>query len=172
MNFCTLNAVLKVHYFLPPALPKMAIWLNPRNIFRFLSFCVRSMRGEKTQKRIIPESLFFFHCFSTLAFDIYDPAHMFRLTTRLSASSAQAVQCVRELAMANNAGLNATIGSANLTKMRGVTGILAQSAPYSSVPRQMTQQMTLKEVGIMGNVKNRTVHRKHYWRLTIPWIMD
>ncbi|KAF9337124.1 39S ribosomal protein L45, mitochondrial [Podila minutissima] len=74
---------------------------------------------------------------------------MFRLTTRLSSSSAQAVQCVRELAMANNAGLNATIGSANITRMRGVTGILAQSASYSSVPRQMTQQMTLKEVGIM-----------------------
>ncbi|KAF9427077.1 39S ribosomal protein L45, mitochondrial [Podila epigama] len=74
---------------------------------------------------------------------------MFRLTNRLSASSTQAVQCVRELAMANHVGLNATIGTANLTRMRAMTGILAQSAPYSSVPRQMTQQVSLKEVGIM-----------------------
>lgn len=73
---------------------------------------------------------------------------MFRLTSRVSNNAAQAVHCVRSSAMANNqiAG-----SAAHLIRMRAMTGILAQSAPYSSVPRQMTQQMTLKEVGIMGN---------------------
>ncbi|KAG0343988.1 hypothetical protein BG004_004845 [Podila humilis] len=76
---------------------------------------------------------------------------MFRLSTRITSNSAQAVQCVRELAMANRTGLTATIGSANVSRMRAMGSVLANSsASYSSVPRQMTQQMSLKEVGIMG----------------------
>ncbi|KAI7828199.1 hypothetical protein BC939DRAFT_474919 [Gamsiella multidivaricata] len=51
--------------------------------------------------------------------------------------------------MANQSGMNAVVGSANLTRIRGITGVLVQSASYSSVPRQMSQSMTLKEVGIM-----------------------
>ncbi|KAF9328932.1 hypothetical protein BKA57DRAFT_478119 [Linnemannia elongata] len=73
---------------------------------------------------------------------------MFRLSSRLSNNTAgQAVRSVR--ALSNQTGLTAMIGSANMARMRGITGVLAQTASYSSVPRQMTQQMTLKEVGIM-----------------------
>lgn len=74
---------------------------------------------------------------------------MFRVSSRLSNNTAaQAVQSVR--ALSNQTGLTAMVGSANVARMRAMTGFLAQSASYSSVPRQMTQQMTLKEVGIMG----------------------
>ncbi|KAG0364151.1 MAG: hypothetical protein J3R72DRAFT_451434 [Linnemannia gamsii] len=73
---------------------------------------------------------------------------MFRLSSRLSGNAAsQAVQAVRVLA--TQTGLTSIAGSANIARMRGMTGVIAQSASYSSVPRQMTQQMTLKEVGIM-----------------------
>ena len=76
---------------------------------------------------------------------------MFRLSSRFTTNTAaHAVQCVRTLAMDSHRGAHAVLGSANLTRMRGITGVLAQSASYSSVPRQMTQQMTLKEIGIMG----------------------
>ncbi|KAF9941252.1 39S ribosomal protein L45, mitochondrial [Mortierella alpina] len=75
---------------------------------------------------------------------------MFRLSSRLTTNTAaQAVQCVRTLAMDSHRGAHAVLGSATMTRMRGITGVLAQSASYSSVPRQMTQQMTLKEIGIM-----------------------
>ncbi|KAF9276694.1 39S ribosomal protein L45, mitochondrial [Mortierella alpina] len=75
---------------------------------------------------------------------------MFRLSSRFTTNTAaHAVQCVRTLAMDSHRGAHAVLGSANLTRMRGITGVLAQSASYSSVPRQMTQQMTLKEIGIM-----------------------
>lgn len=76
---------------------------------------------------------------------------MFRLSSRFTTNTAaHAVQCVRTLALDSHRGAHAVLGSANLTRMRGITGVLAQSASYSSVPRQMTQQMTLKEIGIMG----------------------
>ncbi|KAF9187434.1 39S ribosomal protein L45, mitochondrial [Haplosporangium sp. Z 767] len=75
---------------------------------------------------------------------------MFRLSSRLSGNAAsQAVQCIRTIATPTQTGMNAVFGSANMTRMRGMTGVLAQSASYSSVPRQMSQQVSLKEVGIM-----------------------
>ncbi len=52
--------------------------------------------------------------------------------------------------------MHAVLGSATTIRMRGITGVLAQSASYSSVPRQMTQQMTLKEIGIMGRRSHGT----------------
>ncbi|KAF9904777.1 39S ribosomal protein L45, mitochondrial [Linnemannia zychae] len=73
---------------------------------------------------------------------------MFRLSSRLSGNTAsQAVQSIR--ALSNQTGLTSMVGSTNIVRMRGMVGVLAHSASYSSVPRQMTQQMTLKEVGIM-----------------------
>ncbi|KAF8976114.1 39S ribosomal protein L45, mitochondrial [Entomortierella lignicola] len=75
---------------------------------------------------------------------------MFRLSNRLSTTSAsQAAQCIRTLALANQSGMAAGVGSAQMTCIRGATGVLAQTANYSSVPHQMTQQISLREVGIM-----------------------
>ncbi|KAF9345323.1 39S ribosomal protein L45, mitochondrial [Mortierella sp. AD094] len=75
---------------------------------------------------------------------------MFRLGNRLSGNAAsQAAQCIRALALSNQPGMAAVLGAANLVRIRGATGVLAQTASYSSVPRQMTQQISLKEVGIM-----------------------
>ncbi|KAF9928815.1 39S ribosomal protein L45, mitochondrial [Linnemannia zychae] len=73
---------------------------------------------------------------------------MLRLSSRLTTNAAaQAVQSVR--ALSNPAGLTTMVGSAHISRMRGMTGVLAQSASYSSMPHQMTQKVTLKEVGIM-----------------------
>ncbi|KAF9430233.1 39S ribosomal protein L45, mitochondrial [Entomortierella beljakovae] len=71
---------------------------------------------------------------------------MFRLGNRLSGNSAiQATQYIHQL---NQTGI-ANVVPANIFRVRGAMGVLAQNAAYSSVPRQMTQKLTLKEVGIM-----------------------